>query len=811
MDKMLGLKLRDEFSKKRLAGTQIELKQAVARSARDFFEITYPTGELQQALQAVAGEGGTLVLKGERGQGKSHLMAALVHALEEPEAARAWLGGWAERLKEAGLSALGGREGMFVISEALHKNRYNFLWDLLFERHPKGDFFKGKWEAKDNRHPVPPSELLEQMFEAQPTALVLDEYQTWHDSLRNTDKHKAKSWAFSFMQLLSEIAKEHPERLVLVTSVRNGDTEAYQQLHRVGPRVVDWSGTQSKLDRQRLVLHRLFKNRQQLPPTKIRARLSAHLAAHLELSGIPGDRQEAERERFVAAWPFSPELIELIEDQLLVATEAQETRDVLKLLVALYKSAEKRDGAVVTAADFRLDEDTGAVKTLSDTFNQRQHTRLADKARRNLKAVEEAVVEAQRPQLVELLSALWVRSLTAGNITGATEAELQLDITQHEALDRNRFRDQLNRIVENSFNIHRLGDRLCFKDEENPEAKLRSSARNDRQFKKDGEYFGQDDAWLRKSIRRVFEADRGRQRVIPLAFDWEADPWQRADEADKPEAWKEAEKIPLLVLPILPEEADAAIGRWLKAQLKRRRNTPRFLLPKSKDNIFTDPELRYLCRSIVIARAWGAEYREFGTKYQKELEEKLKERFTQVAVLRSWDNQAPGQAEFERVSVKKIAELEADVEKQCFIPEDFQELAHAAVEESKTVGAFFDELQEPRIGGDCVLWMGQERAKAELARLCAQNAIAINLGSRGVLQATPGADPEQERRRIEGRLPAGKQLRDATLENPQSSNAAVAPTPVEPPSNIGLVTPPPRKTLYARSLNMSLQAAPIPA
>jgi hypothetical protein len=36
---------------------------------------------------------------------------------------------------------------MLVIGESLHRQRYKFLWDLLFERHPRGEFIKGKWEG----------------------------------------------------------------------------------------------------------------------------------------------------------------------------------------------------------------------------------------------------------------------------------------------------------------------------------------------------------------------------------------------------------------------------------------------------------------------------------------------------------------------------------------------------------------------------------------------------------------------------------------------------------------------------------------
>src|SRR5512139_3284127 len=100
---MLGLTLRKEFQGKRLKGTAIELtneKQTGATQipAREFLEITYPSGDVLKALEAVGpAQTRPLVLLGERGQGKSHLMAALYHGLTDTRETQSWLQTWAER------------------------------------------------------------------------------------------------------------------------------------------------------------------------------------------------------------------------------------------------------------------------------------------------------------------------------------------------------------------------------------------------------------------------------------------------------------------------------------------------------------------------------------------------------------------------------------------------------------------------------------------------------------------------------------------------------------------------------------------
>jgi hypothetical protein len=74
------------------------------------------------------------VLIGERGQGKSHLLGSLYHALTDAAATNIWLETWADRLQTPKIASLPLRSGAKVIGESLHRQRYKFLWDLLFER-----------------------------------------------------------------------------------------------------------------------------------------------------------------------------------------------------------------------------------------------------------------------------------------------------------------------------------------------------------------------------------------------------------------------------------------------------------------------------------------------------------------------------------------------------------------------------------------------------------------------------------------------------------------------------------------------------
>ncbi len=219
---MLNLNLRPEFRGKTLRGTVIELRNskstgAIQQRAREFLDITYPSIDLLKMAEAIQPENSrTIVLKGGRGQGKSHMMAACYHLLKDHSAAMAWRDYWGDRLQDDVVKALRFREGFLVIAEALHNQRFKFLWDPIFDQHPKGQYIRGKWESRGTD--VPSNEDIIELIADQPTAVIFDEFQTWHDGLTNTKQHPRRNWAFNFIQTLSEVAESHPDKLALIVS-----------------------------------------------------------------------------------------------------------------------------------------------------------------------------------------------------------------------------------------------------------------------------------------------------------------------------------------------------------------------------------------------------------------------------------------------------------------------------------------------------------------------------------------------------------------------------------------------------------------
>jgi hypothetical protein len=811
---MLGLTLREEFRGKRLKGTAIELSNdsntgATQIAAKAFLEITYPTHDILKGIEAVGpNQGRPVVVIGERGLGKSHLMAALYHAVTDPSSTGSWLNAWATTLGNASIGKIALRDRMHVIGESLHRHRYKFLWDVLFENHPYGTFIKGKWEGQGaSKTELPSDKLIIELLENKPTMLLLDEFQTWFDSLTNTKQYPWRNWAFTFIQILSEIAKERPDLLVLVISVRNGGSDAYQQVHRVNPVAIDFkaggSAERIQLDRRRMLLHRLFDNRLQIASGTIESLVAQHVAESFRLLDVPSAEQERKRREFTESWPYAPHLLRLLEEQVLIATDAQETRDLIRILANLYKS--RGEGVpVLTAADFRLDDDTSGIGALLEAVANQHHRTLREKAQQNIISVQEARHDhaSVAPHLQEIIGALWLRSIAVGNLAGADPATLQLDITRGKSVDDNAFQVELATIVENSFNIHQEGTKLLFKEEENPRAKLMAYARNDKLFAD-----GADQAQLAKQVRYVIGgSDEVAKtfRVIALPKSWVNDPWTALDDAEQPDEWDD--RLPILVLPEEADKLDATLGRWLKDQMQKRRNTVRFLLPRAgSTNSFMDRDLLILARAEMKAQEWGGqnpEYKKLHKEFENTLRDNLKKRFDRFAVLQRWNFADPAQCKFsvERLD-KQGSQIPEAIEEaltgDLFVPEDFEELVLEYASNNESVGKLLRELQEPRPAGhDCIPWLGETAMKERLLRLCAKGKVAINVRGMEYLQTNPGEDEDTAWRRLRPKLSlTGRHLDDVFVMLPSAVPATggttpPAPSPGGPPSG-GSATPTP--------------------
>lgn len=757
---MLNLQLRDEFQGSQMPGTVITLRRGDNKGAAQegpdrILDITYPTADVQTALRAlsVSRDKQPIVLMGDRGRGKSHIMAVMHHAIQHTEQVQAWARNWGVELNIPWLREISLQRGFVAITEPVHNHEYPLLWDLLFERHPNGLLYKGKFQQM--KQPFPPRSLLEEMFESQPVALILDEFQKWFDGLHDEAGATGRKWresASNFIQNLSEIAKDRPDILLLVVSVLNNNTDAFQQIHRNGPILIDFRGPTAKQDRKRLLLHRLFKNQTNISRSEIESLVDAYAKERFRLRCA--HLSEAERSRItsevVESWPFSPELLELLEDQILMAPAAQESRDLIRILAQVFRVRGELT-PVITPADFFVNDDACGVQSLLDSIaTTGDQEKLRQVAQRNLEAVRSAGVIVAHDQ--ELISALWMRSMSPGNIRGGSRQDLHLDITRQEAIDDNAFQGELAVLIENSVNIHgeeSTNSRLYFDIHDNPRSKVRATAKNPKLWDANAPanvagqltYPGKDVEHIRNTVKHLLtpETRQTAAKVIVLSPRWKDDPWGDIDETDKPQKW---DSPVLLVVPspvLIPtSQSIPELGEWLAKHIGARRNTVRFLLPSTDaTELYTDQDLLMLARcSYLTSIAWKSDskYRDLKEQFDKPLRDRLKARFERFAILRRWDFPQPSQCVFEverhGASGGEIpTTVETKIRSDLFDPAEFQQFVLACAKESRVVRDVLEQLAEPPAKPtiEAIPYLGETAIYEEILKVAATGKLFLNV------------------------------------------------------------------------------------
>lgn len=808
---MLNLKLRDEFLGSQMPGTAIELRRRDNKGAAQcepeyILGITYPTADVQTALRQIGtGRAGQpIVLMGDRGRGKSHIMAVMHHAIESADKVETWAREWGSVALSQVLSNLNLERDFVAISEPVHNHEYPLLWDLIFARHPKGEYYRGKFESL--KQPYPPRSLLEDMFKDQPVALILDEFQKWFDGLHNEAGDTGRKWlecASNFIQNLSEIAKDNPNILILVISVLNNNTDAFRQVHRNDPVVIDFHGPTAKEDRQKLVLHRLFVNRSNISSDDISSLVSAYAQERFRLrySHLPATEKNRIVSEVVTSWPFSPELVELLEDQILMAAAAQETRDMIRILAQVYRA--RGDAApVLTPADFFVDESSYGVQSLLDSIaTVGEQEKLREVAQNNLEIVQASGESV--PHARELVSALWMRSMSPSRNVGGTRQELQLDITRDTVQDDNAFQAELNRLIENSKNIHgeeNVGGRLRFEIGENPRSMIRATAKNDKLWQigsvdsavGQSIYPGEDIKHIRNTLRHILipETRQSASRVIVLGPKWHEDPWSEVEETDQPNKWD----CPVLLVMPFPLQASgtgdvAELGAWLAKHVPSKRNVVRFLLiATNTTGIYEDEELRFLARcSYLTSIAWkdDPKYRVLKSDFDTPLRNGLKGRFDRFAILKRWDFPNPTNCRFdvERIGAQGgdiPGKVEESLIKNVYDPAEFQKLVLEYAADSAIVGDLLDEIAEAPGSSqkDAMVYLGDTQIFEEVLKVAARGKIVMNVDGTWVSRLPDHTDDQEALRYIRNRaFRSSQDMREVQLGLPGATGGSTVTGP----------------------------------
>ncbi len=418
-------------------------KHSIESRPEDFFDLTFPTTDVRLVLDNLHRRfsssertPGLFLFEGLKGSGKSHLELLVYHLFANHQIAKGWL-------KKHGIECSVPQDATITI----HKFTdfpLDSIWRLVFE--------KLGVERGDNRNKLPNLDELRSALGGKRLVLILDELEMGIQSIANDH---IRTQNLSFLQMLSEEgSRSDTASVTLLASVYDANREPGSTLKRV-PRI-DIKFTEP-LDRQQIVLHRLFSNAQSVDRSKVETVVRSYANAWKK-AGI--GVQEKQVESFVRSYPFTPDLLEMLLHRVL-QRDFQGNRGPLGLLGAVVRNTYKKADVISTA---HLDISDNSIRNRLVDLDPGQH--LLQCAQSDLKILE------NQPHCKEIIaSTLFATLASSGKVKGISS---QVLIT--EALkpgdDQNVLQGTLQALERFGSYFQRVEGNYLFDTQEKPYAKV---------------------------------------------------------------------------------------------------------------------------------------------------------------------------------------------------------------------------------------------------------------------------------------------------------------------------------------------------
>ena len=306
------------------------------RDSTQFFQKTYETDGLKHLLSVVEGrlngQGGDPVIQLQTpfGGGKTHALIAMYHRASEWQVQKAVISGTPLRANDT-------------------------LWGMLEKQ------LTGKIERFDGLTSPGRDAIRELLSEKQPVLILMDEvleYVTKAAGVRVADSTLAAQTA-AFMQELTEAAGIL-EKVALVITLPSGTMEHYdeqaqhlfEQLSLVLGRVEKIYTPVQEHEISEVIRRRLFSSINTDAAGEVIQDFMAYAVKESMLP--PGIEPSEYRKRFEAAYPFLPEVIDVLYQRWGSFPNFQRTRGVLRLLSLVLYALREKTVPYVTLADFDL-------------------------------------------------------------------------------------------------------------------------------------------------------------------------------------------------------------------------------------------------------------------------------------------------------------------------------------------------------------------------------------------------------------------------------------------------------------------------
>lgn len=410
--------------------------------------LTYLTEDLRGMLRNLsirfsaeteAGAPGLILAEGVKGQGKSHALLIAYHLFASQGSARQWM--------ETNGFAWNPPAEVIVVVEKFTDQYLPFdsLWSYL----------AGKLNVNWSSDRPPSLSEFRSGLSDRHLVLIFDELER---GITNITDVSRRSQNLSFLQMVSEEANRS-KQVTLVAAIYDGAVDPGATLKRI-PRVE--LRFRKAEDRAAIVRHRLFTNANVYDRKAADDLIQSYANAWQRLGVRITDEYLG---RLRSAFPFLPELIDLIFERMGGGEVFQGTRGALGLLGAMLDAAGKLTG-LLTGAHCKL-TDQACADRLQDLDPSGTTIACATGNLRDLQSLPYAEAIASATLLASLVP--------AGRARGVSRDELVRHVAEPGS-DPNHFEATVEAFRRYGSYFHKQEDRFYFDVEENEEAKVELEA-----------------------------------------------------------------------------------------------------------------------------------------------------------------------------------------------------------------------------------------------------------------------------------------------------------------------------------------------
>ena len=431
------------------------------RDAETFFRKTYPTQGLTNLLAAVfsrlAGKGkGQPVIQicTPFGGGKTHSLIALHHLLVKGNELK-HLDLVAKVLQETKLEAIPeARLAVFAGNEA-DALKGKTPWGVIADQIGKYSLLK----EHDKKRRAPGKEILHELLADKPTLILMDEI-----ALYTTIAKDFREQTAAFFQQLTETVKVLPQSALVVTLPASNPygedgEKVLQQLQSIFGRVEAIYEPVEGEEIYEIIRRRLFEDLGD--PAEARKAAESYFEIYQRLGDdVPREvREPAYRDRMRRAYPFHPELIDILYERWSTFQNFQRTRGVLRLLAEVVADLNKREipAAMIQPAHLNLKNSSirnEFVKHIGNPYNGVIAADIIDSNAKAQKIDREMGSEYARYGIASgLATAVFFGSFSGGEKKGVGTQRLRLALLR-EGIAPAIVGDALRRLEEELWFLH---------------------------------------------------------------------------------------------------------------------------------------------------------------------------------------------------------------------------------------------------------------------------------------------------------------------------------------------------------------------